>query len=181
MPFKKNSFRKKLEAQLDELTDQAEDLRQQVVDRAPGVRDQILDRLPDRDELTEILPDKRQLLDLRADLFDRLPDVVTDKLPEKVKPKRSRLKRVAMFGVVTGAGAAAFAAFRRQSGTPAPAAPFPQPPRPTGTDAAEPSQGTRSAPSSEGAASAGGEQGTRSEQGRRRRTASEETPPTKKA
>ena len=59
MPFKKKSLRKKLEAQLDELATQADDLRQQVVDRAPGVRDQILDRLPDRDEMRDMLPDPK--------------------------------------------------------------------------------------------------------------------------
>ncbi len=74
MKFKKRSIRDKIEGQLDELVDQAKDLRQDVVDRAPGVRDQIMDRLPDRDELMDMLPDKKQLLDLRDDLFERLPE-----------------------------------------------------------------------------------------------------------
>ncbi len=119
MPFKKKNFRTKLEARLDDLASQTEELRQQVVDRAPGVRDQLVDMLPDKD----------QLRDLRDDLFERLPDGVADKVPDKVKPKkRSKLKRVAFLGVLTGAGAAAFAAVKGRRGTQPPPEPFPAPP-----------------------------------------------------
>ena len=122
MPFKKKKFSKKLEARLDDLASQTEELRQQVVDRAPGVRDQLVDMLPDKD----------QLRDLRDDLFERLPDGVTDKMPDKVKPKkRSKLKRVAFLGVVTGAGAAAFAAMKGRSQTPPPPKPYKAPPTPS--------------------------------------------------
>jgi ABC-type transporter Mla subunit MlaD len=123
MPFKKKKFRTKLEARLDDLASQTEELRQQVVDRAPGVRDQLVDMLPDKD----------QLRDLRDDLFERLPDGVAEKVPDKVKPKkkRSKLKRVAFLGVLTGAGAAAFAAVKGRTNTPPPPQPFPAPPQPT--------------------------------------------------
>ena len=128
MPFKKKKFRTKLEARLDDLASQTEELRQQVVDRAPGVRDQLVDMLPDKD----------QLRDLRDDLFERLPDGVADKVPDKVKPKkRSKLKRVAFLGVLTGAGAAAFAAVKGRRGVQPPAEPFPAPPTPTPTPPAD--------------------------------------------
>ena len=132
MPFKKNkNLRTKLEARLDDLASQTEELRQQVVDRAPGVRDQLVDMLPDKD----------QLRDLRDDLFERLPDSVADKVPDKVKPKkRSKLKRVAFLGVLTGAGAAAFAAVKGRSNTPPPPAPFPTPPT-TPADVSPPKPG----------------------------------------
>ena len=122
MPFKKKKFRNRLEARLDDLASQTEDLRKQVVDRAPGVRDSLVDMLPDKD----------QLRDLRDDLFERLPDGVADKVPDKVKPKkRSKLKRVACLGGLTGAGAAAFAALKGKGNTPPPPAPFPAPPTPS--------------------------------------------------
>src|SRR5438128_485433 len=108
MPFKKKTFRHKLESRLDDLTTQTEDLRKQVTekvaDKAPEVKASLLD----------LLPDKGQLLDLRDDLFDRLPDNVQEKLPEKVKPRRKRLRKVAAVGALTGAGAAAFAILRRR-------------------------------------------------------------------
>ncbi len=129
MKFKKRSIRDKIETQLDGLADQAKDLRQEVVDRAPGVRDQISDRLPDRQELMDMVPDKKQLLDLRDDLFDRLPESVADRVPEKVKPKkRSKLKKVAVLGVITGAAAGAVTVARRLGGAPAPS--YTQPPPP---------------------------------------------------
>ena len=150
-PFKKKTFRDKLESQLTDLAGQTDDLRRQLVDRAPAVRDQIVeqagevrkqvaDRAPGvRDQIVGALPDKGQLLDLRDDLFDRLPENVQDKLPEKVKPKRKRLRKVAAVGVLTGAGAAAFAILKRKGTTPepyvAPTPPAPAAPStpPTGT------------------------------------------------
>ena len=150
-PFKNKTLRDKLEAQLSELAEQTDDLRKQVADRAPAVRDQIVeqtgelrkqvaDRAPAvRDQIVSALPDKSQLLDLRDDLFDRLPDNVQEKLPEKVKPKRKRLRKVAAVGVLTGAGAAAFAILKRRGTTPepyvAPTPPTPPAPStpPTGT------------------------------------------------
>lgn len=137
MPFKKKKFRTTLEARLDDLASQTEELRQQVVDRAPGVRDQLVDMLPDKD----------QLRDLRDDLFERLPDSVADKMPEKVKPKkRSKLKRVAILGVLTGAGAAAFAAIKGRSNTPPPPEPFPTPPKPAAPADAAPAEPATKAP-----------------------------------
>ena len=156
-PFQKKTLRDKLEAQLSDLAAQTDDLRKQVADRAPVVRDQILeqtgelrkhsddlrkqvvDRAPAvRDQIAAHLPDKHQLLDLRDDLFDRLPEPVQERLPEKVKPPRKRLRRVAAVGILTGAGAAAFAILKRRGEAPAPyVAPVPppaattQPPAPT--------------------------------------------------
>ena len=57
MPFKKKKFRNRLEARLDDLASQTEDLRKQVVDRAPGVRDSLVDMLPDK-----VKPKKRSKL-----------------------------------------------------------------------------------------------------------------------
>jgi hypothetical protein len=139
MPFKKKKkFRTTLEARLDDLASQTEELRQQVVDRAPGVRDQLVDMLPDKD----------QLRDLRDDLFERLPDGVADKVPDKVKPKkkRSKLKRVAFLGVLTGAGAAAFAAVKGRSNTPPPPQPFPAPPTPASPTDVTPPKPAKKAP-----------------------------------
>jgi hypothetical protein len=107
-PFKKKTFRDKLESQISDLAGQTDELRKQVVDRAPGVRDQIVAALPDKD----------QLLDLRDDLFDRLPENVQDKLPQRAKPRRSRLRKVAAIGVLTGAAAAAFAILKRRGDSP---------------------------------------------------------------
>jgi hypothetical protein len=126
-PFnKKKTARDRLESRLDDLASQTEELRQQVVDRAPGVRDQLIDMLPDKDQLRE----------LRDDLFERLPDNVAEKLPEKVKPKkRSKLRRMAFLGMLTGAGAAAFAVMKGRKHTPPPP---PEPFRPpTATPAAD--------------------------------------------
>ena len=139
-PFKKKTFRDKLESQISDLAGQTDELRKQVVDRAPGVRDQIVAALPDKD----------QLLDLRDDLFDRLPENVQDKLPEKVKPKRSRLRKVAAIGVVTGAGAAAFAILKRRGQTPNVYVP-PTPPAPPAPSSA-PSTASSFADSSEASA-----------------------------
>jgi AcrR family transcriptional regulator len=141
-PFSSKTFRDKLESRLEELANQTEELRREVVERAPGMRDQILEQAEDlrreivqrapsvRDQLLDALPDKEQLLDLRDDLFEKLPENVQDKLPEKARPKRSRLKRVAVLGALTGAGAAAFAALRRRGTAPTPAQPFPAPSTP---------------------------------------------------
>lgn len=126
-PFKKKTFRDKLEAQISDLVEQTDDLRKQVIEKAPGVRDQIVEQASDlrqqvvdkapgvRDQIVAALPDKEQLLDLRDDLFEKLPEGVQDKLPEgaKPKPKRKRLRKVAAVGVLTGAGAAAFAILKR--------------------------------------------------------------------
>jgi len=138
MPFKKKqNFRTKLEARLDDLASQTEELRQQVVERAPVVRDQLVDMLPDKD----------QLRDLRDDLFERLPDSAAEKVPDKVKPKkRSKFKRVAFLGVLTGAGAAAFAAVKGRANTPPPPEPFPAPPTPAAPVDAAPSEPAKKAP-----------------------------------
>jgi hypothetical protein len=125
MKFRKR-LRDKIEAQIDELADQAKDL----VDRAPGFRDQVKDRLPDREELMDMIPDKKQLLEFRDELFEKIPDGVADHIPDAAKPKKKRgkVKKVAMFGLVTGAGAAAFAAVRRLAdSTPTPSYTQPRP------------------------------------------------------
>jgi hypothetical protein len=143
-PFKNKTLRDKVEAQLSDLAGQTDDLRKQVADRAPVVRDQILeqtgelrkqvaDRAPVvRDQIVSHLPDRDQLLDLRDDLFERLPENVQDRLPERAKPQRKRLRRVAAVGILTGAGAAAFAILKRKGNAPAPyVAPVPPPPAAT--------------------------------------------------
>ncbi|MCW2840812.1 MAG: hypothetical protein JWR55_2295 [Aeromicrobium sp.] len=158
-PFKKKTFRAKLESQLSDLAEQTDELRKQVVDRAPAVRDQIVgqtgelrkqvaDRAPAvRDQIVAALPDKEQLLDLRDDLFDRLPENVQEKLPEKAKPQRKRLRKVAAIGVLTGAGAAAFAILKRRGAsrnayTPTtPPAPAPAAPKAPVTPASAPTAG----------------------------------------
>jgi hypothetical protein len=161
-PFKKKTFRDKLESQLSDLAEQTDELRKQVVERAPAVRDQIVgqtgelrkqvaDRAPAvRDQIVAALPDKEQLLDLRDDLFDRLPENVQEKLPERVKPKRTRLRKVAAVGVLTGAGAAAFAILKRRGASqnaytpttpPAPAPAAPKPPVTPATSASAPTAG----------------------------------------
>lgn len=147
---KNKTFRHKLELQLAELAVQTEELRKQVVERAPGVRDQIIEqggelakqvaeRAPGvRDQIVAALPDKDQLLEMRDELFERLPDTVQEKLPvkPKPKPKRKRLRRVAAIGAVTGAGAAAFAIVRRRGDTPQNAYVTPTPPTPPAPPAA---------------------------------------------
>lgn len=145
---KNKTFRHKLELQLAELAVQTEELRKQVVERAPGVRDQIIEqggelakqvaeRAPGvRDQIVAALPDKDQLLEMRDELFERLPDTVQEKLPVKPKPKPKRLRRVVAIGAVTGAGAAAFAIVRRRGDTPQNAYVTPTPPTPPAPPAA---------------------------------------------
>ena len=149
MKFRKKSIRDKIDAQIDSIADQAKDL----VDRAPGLRDQVKERLPDREELKErmpdrdelwdLLPDRKQLLEMRGELINKLPEGVTERLPESVKPKKKRgkVKKVALLGVVTGAGAAAFAAARRLAGnTPTPSYTQPRPATPPPTKSAAPAK-----------------------------------------
>jgi hypothetical protein len=131
-PFKKTTLRDRLETQLSDLGAQTDELRKQVVERAPAVRDlvaeqtgelrkQVVERAPlVRDQIVAALPDKDQLLDLRDDLFDKLPENVQDRLPENVKPKRTRLRKVAALGVLAGAGGAAFAILKRRGSAPQP-------------------------------------------------------------
>jgi hypothetical protein len=161
MPFKKKTFRDKLEAQLSELAEQTDELRKQVVERAPGVRDQIVEQSNElarqvavkapvvRDQIVAALPDREQLLDLRDDLFERLPENVQEKLPEKVKPKRTRLRKVAAIGVLTGAGAAAFAILKRRGETssayPAPTPATTPPPTTTAPPTVAPAPATPTA------------------------------------
>lgn len=131
-PFKSKTLRDRVESQIGDLAAQTEDLRKQVVERAPAVRDQIVEQTGDlrkqvverapavRDQIVAALPDKEQLLDLRDDLFEKLPDTVQDRLPEKVKPKRRRLRKVAAVGILAGAGGAAFAILKRKGSAPEP-------------------------------------------------------------
>lgn len=173
-PFKKKTLRDKLESQLGDLATQTDDLRQQIVDRAPVVRDQIASQLAEqtdglrkqsaelrhqvadrapavREQIVSHLPDKNQLLDLRDDLFERLPEPVQERLPEKAKPQRKRLRRVAAVGILTGAGAAAFAILKRRGDAPAPyVAPVPPPASTTPPPASgTPAAGTPAAPVAE--------------------------------
>lgn len=98
--------REQLEESLHELISQAfeqgEQLRQLIAERAPVVRDRIADDLPDMEDLRERFPE------FMEKSIDRLPDAVTDYLPEPPKPKRkrSKLKKVVFFGAVTAGGIA---------------------------------------------------------------------------
>lgn len=165
MPFtKKKSLRDKLEAQLGDLAGQTEELRKQVVEKAPVVRDQLVEQTEElrkqvaekapvvRDQIVAALPDREQLLSVRDELFDRLPENVQDKLPEQVKPKRKRLRKVAAVGVLTGAGAAAFAILKRRGDTPTvytPPTPAPAPAATTSPAATTPPASTSSVPTAE--------------------------------
>ena len=123
---KKKTVRDQLEVRLDDFLNQAEDLRKQVSDRAPEVRDSLLTRIdagltelkarwPEiRDEVLDRVPE------MSEDTYDKLPDGVKDKVPEQAKPKKKRrLRKLAVVGLVTGAGAAALAAVRRGDAPPA--------------------------------------------------------------
>ncbi|MEH3034521.1 MAG: hypothetical protein PGN07_10935 [Aeromicrobium erythreum] len=73
-------------------------------DRYPAVRKAVLDRVP---ELSE-------------DTYDKLPSAVAARVPDEVKPKKKRrLRRIALLGLVAGAGAAIFASRRGQNPPPA--------------------------------------------------------------
>ena len=74
-------------------------------ERWPDVRDDLLDRVPE----------------LSPDSYDKLPASVQDRLPEQVKPKRRRLRKLVGLALVGGAVAAVVAATRdKQSGPQAP-------------------------------------------------------------
>ncbi|MCD9199517.1 hypothetical protein [Aeromicrobium wangtongii] len=162
---KSTTLRDQITEQIGDLASQTDELRKQVIEHAPAVRDQIAeqtvelrkqvaDRAPAvRDQIVAALPDKDQLLDLRDDLFERLPENVQERLPEQVKPKRrTRLRKVAAIGVLTGAGAAAFAIMQRRGSSPAPyVAPTPPatppaPPAATAPPTVAPEPGATAAP-----------------------------------
>lgn len=117
---------------VDEIAIQAEVLRQQIAERAPGVRDQLIEQLPDLDDLRERLPEWRE------EMATRLPESVSDRLPESVRPKKkSKLKKVALIGLVLAAGGAAFAAARQSlsaDGARSAGQPYPAPPTPPAGD-----------------------------------------------
>lgn len=128
---KKKSARDQLEDRLDDLLTQADDLRQEIADRAPEVRDRLKERLeagaaevrdrwPDvRDEVLDRVPE------MKPETYDKLPNGVKDRMPKQVKPKKKRLRKLAVVGLVAGGGAAAFAALRRQGSGPAHPSPPP--------------------------------------------------------
>lgn len=120
---KKHTVRDTIEHTYDDLRAQvaknAPILRDQVVDqvstKAPIVRDQVVSKLGEgRDELKTRLPE------LHASLFERLPDDVADRLPEGAKPKKkkSRLKKVAIIGLIAAAGGFVFSKLKAQSSGP---------------------------------------------------------------
>lgn len=130
---KKNSVRDTIEHTYDDLRAQvaknAPILRDQVVDqvttKAPIVRDQVVSKLGEgRDELKTRLPE------LHASLFERLPDDVTDRLPEATKPKKkkSKLKKIAVIGLIAAAGGFVFSKLKAQS---SPAPTYTPPSKPT--------------------------------------------------
>jgi uncharacterized protein YdhG (YjbR/CyaY superfamily) len=150
MPLKrKKTVRDQLEARLEDLVAQADVVRQQIKDRAPEVRDAVVTKaqhgavdLADTvrtkaahgaADLRERLPELRhELLERAPELsektYDKLPKSVADRLPDEVKPKKRRLRRIVGFGLVLGAGAAAFATLRgKQAPPPPPYQPTPAP------------------------------------------------------
>jgi len=129
---KKPTVRDTIENTYDDLralaAEKAPILRDQVVDqvttKAPIVRDQVVTKFHEgADELRTRLPE------LHASLYERLPDDVTDKLPEGAKPKkkkRSKLKKVAIVGLVAALGGLAYSKLKGASSGPTytpPAAP----------------------------------------------------------
>jgi hypothetical protein len=93
------SLRDQLETRIGSLADHTDELRHQVINA---------------------LPDKDQLLDLRDNVFEKLPADVQDRMPESVKPKKSKLRKVATLGVVAAAAAGVVAVFKSRSQAPAP-------------------------------------------------------------
>ncbi|GAA1724095.1 hypothetical protein [Aeromicrobium alkaliterrae] len=121
---KKKTVRDQIESTYEDLRALAAEkgpiLRDQVVDqvstKAPIVRDQVVSKLHDgADELRTRLPE------LHASLYERLPDDVTDRLPEGAKPKKkkSKLKKVAIVGLIAAAGGFAYSKLKG-GGSPAP-------------------------------------------------------------
>lgn len=147
---KKRTVRKQAEERLSDVLSQADELRgqiaEQIAERAPEVRDawrerfetgvaEIRARYPDvRDSLLEKVPE------LSEETYDKLPSKVAERLPEQVKPKKKRLRKVATLGLIAGAGAAVFAIVRRgQAAPPAQPSPYPAPaPTPPGPAPAKP-------------------------------------------
>jgi uncharacterized protein YdhG (YjbR/CyaY superfamily) len=149
---KKKTVRDQLEARLEDLLAQADVVRQQIKDRAPEVRDTVVAKAQTgaadlaetvrtkaahgAADLRERLPEIRHDLlerapELSEKTYDRLPKAVADRLPEEVKPKKRRLRRIVGFGLVLGAGAAAFATLRgKQTPPPPPYQPTPGPAAP---------------------------------------------------
>lgn len=164
MPFRKKTARDQFEARLEDFLTQAEDLRVQASHRAPEVREAALARLETgleevrtrwpgvRDDLLERVPE------LNQQTYDKLPDAVSDRLPEQVKPtrKRSALRTVVVGGLLAGAGAAAVAMLRSKKANQSTSAGYtpPQPVRPPTSNGSP--TGNNASPASSSAPSAGG-------------------------
>ena len=107
MPFrkKKPTVRKTLETT-------AAGLATTVAVKAPQVRDQVVTKLHEgADEARNRWPDIRdELVDRRDQLVERLPDDVSDRLPEAAKPKKkkSKLRKIALIGLVAALGGVAY-------------------------------------------------------------------------
>ena len=123
MPFKKKKFPAKLEARLDDLASQTEE----PVSRSSIVRPAYAT------SWSTCCPTRTSCVTCATTCSSGCPDSVADKVPDKVKPKkRSKLKRVAFLGVLTGARRGRVR--RGQGAHEHPAAapePFPAPPTPT--------------------------------------------------
>src|SRR5665811_341461 len=112
----------------DDMAERARGVRDDMAERARGVRDQVAERAPEvREQLRERLPEWRD------EFVTRLPDSVSDRLPESAKPKKkSRLKKVAVLGLVSASAGAAYVALRSKlsgSSTPVTAPPAYTPPK----------------------------------------------------
>lgn len=138
MPFrkKKPTVRQTLEAT-------AAGLATQVATKAPDVRDQVVSKLHEgADEARSRWPDIRDdLVDRRDQLVERLPDDVSDRLPEGAKPKkkRSKLRKVALIGVIAAIGGVAYSRIKGAANSaPAPYSPPAPRPAPDLTRSSEP-------------------------------------------
>lgn len=109
---KKSTARKTLEGGAGVAAGYAGDLGHKIVDNAPVVRDQVTATLgAAAGEIARRVPD----------LVDRLPDQVSDKLPESVqpKPKKRRLRKILVIGTIATAGGVVFSKVRGAQQKPA--------------------------------------------------------------
>lgn len=92
------SLRDQLESRIGTLAEHTDDLRHQVINA---------------------LPDKDQLLDLRDNVFEKLPSEVQDRIPERAKPKKSKIRTALTVGLVAAAVAGVVTVLKGRSQTPA--------------------------------------------------------------
>lgn len=137
-------FRKKKPTARKTLETTAAGLATTVAAKAPQVRDQVVTKLHEgADEARNRWPDIRdELIDRRDQLVERLPDDVSDRLPEAAKPKKkSKLRKVALIGLVAALGGVAYSRVKNAANSsPAPYTPPSTKPAPDLTKSSEPTQ-----------------------------------------